>query len=317
MIQVKKKIINGVPSFKQYWKGQPVINYNPSDHDYSKDYLTFDILTSGTLAWTLVNNMVSISIAYSINGGDWVSWSSSYNGNPIQVQAGDTVRLRGGDSRYAYSNTDYNTFGGSSYSIGTATFNVEGNIMSLIYGDNFVGKTTMSGTYNFCSMFKWANVVSAENLILPATTLTDHCYRAMFSKSPTLVVAPQLPATTLAQDCYQQMFFGCTSLTTAPELPATTLANYCYQNMFQGCTSLTTAPALPATTLVRYCYRQMFYGCTNLNNIECRATDISAPYCLYNWVQYVAATGTFVKKAGVTYPSGNSGIPSGWTVVEE
>lgn len=30
----------------------------------------------------------------------------------------------------------------------------------------------------------------------------------------------------------------------------------------------------------------------------------------------VSPTGTFVKKAGVDWPTGNSGIPSGWTVVE-
>ena len=47
-----------------------------------------------------------------------------------------------------------------------------------------------------------------------------------------------LPATTLTSACYSDMFSGCTSLTTAPELPATTLADSCYSNMFNGCTKL-------------------------------------------------------------------------------
>ena len=47
-----------------------------------------------------------------------------------------------------------------------------------------------------------------------------------------------LPATTLASGCYNNMFRDCTSLTTAPELPATKLADRCYQYMFSGCRSL-------------------------------------------------------------------------------
>jgi hypothetical protein len=110
------------------------------------------------------------------------------------------------------------------------------------------------------------------------------------------------------------MFEGCTSLTTAPELPATTLANGCYEDMFSGCTSLATAPELPATTLISRCYNEMFRNCRNLNYVRCLATDISASNALYNWLANVSSTGTFYKKASVTYPSGASGIPSNWTV---
>ena len=124
-----------------------------------------------------------------------------------------------------------------------------------------------------------------------------------------------LPATTLKQTCYYSMFNGCTSLTTAPALPATTLANGCYDTMFMGCTSLTTAPTLPATTLAKACYQNMFNGCTNLNYIKCLATDISATNCTTNWVQNVAATGTFVKDPNMSsWTTGNNGIPEGWTV---
>ena len=111
------------------------------------------------------------------------------------------------------------------------------------------------------------------------------------------------------------MFYGCTSLTTAPELPATTLANNCYESMFRGCIKLTSAPVLPATTLVYWCYNNMFRDCKNLNYIKCLATDISATDCIYNWVDGVASTGTFVKNPNMTsWPTGVNGIPTGWTV---
>ena len=111
------------------------------------------------------------------------------------------------------------------------------------------------------------------------------------------------------------MFDNCISLTIAPQLPATTLANNCYQYMFYGCTSLTTAPVLSASTLASYCYAYMFKGCTNLNSITMLATTIYSDSYLSNWVQDVASTGTFVKAATMTsLPSGNNGIPVGWTV---
>ena len=149
---------------------------------------------------------------------------------------------------------------------------------------------------------------------LPVTTLADGCYADMFHDCSSLTTAPELPATTLADSCYYRMFFGCDNLTTAPELPATTLADSCYKWMFGGCYSLTTAPELPATTLANWCYQNMFYGCNNLNYIKILATDISASRCLYDWVNGVSPTGTFVKAEGVEIPTGTSGIPSGWTV---
>jgi hypothetical protein len=87
--------------------------------------------------------------------------------------------------------------------------------------------------------------------------------------------------------------------------------------MFNGCTSLEAAPDLPATGLKDACYYGMFNGCTSLNYIKCLAMDISATNCTQNWVNGVASTGTFVKNAGATtWPSGPSGIPTGWTVLK-
>ena len=89
---------------------------------------------------------------------------------------------------------------------------------------------------------------------------------------------------------------------------------YCFALLFKNCTGLTTAPTLPATTLVDHCYYGMFRGCTSLNYVKCLATDISASNCTYEWLDGVSKRGTFVKAEGVDWPSGPSGIPSGWTV---
>lgn len=162
-------------------------------------------------------------------------------------------------------------------------------------------------------MFKGCtNLTTAPEL--PAGTLVDECYLHMFDSCTSLVTVPDLPATTLDVRCYSSMFSGCSSLTTPPTLPATTLVDGCYYSMFSGCSSLTTAPMLPAETLVEYCYSHMFDSCKLLNHVTCLATDISASNCTANWLNKVAATGTFYKPTSVDWGTpGSSTIPVGWT----
>ena len=379
-------------STSTYIDGIEVVQYYPQDVkeiDYSKEPLTFKILSYGTINWTASNTGITKTIEYKVNGGKWTSITSNTGETAptINVAEGDKIQFRGDNAQYATDTSNYNSFSGS-----TALFKAEGNIMSLIYGDDFKNKLTINN-YAFAGLFtRCVNLVSTENLILPATTLAEWCYYRMFQNCESLVTvpvlpsttlasycysymfygckslttapilpattlatqcysgmfggctslttAPSLPATTLAQSCYQSMFYRCTSLTTAPELPVTDLVNSCYKQMFQGCTSLTTVPELPATTLAIYCYygmfrdctslttapelpanrlenscyKQMFKGCISLNYIKCLATDISASDCTFVWVTDVAETGTFVKKQGITWAEGISGIPTGWTI---
>ena len=308
--------------------------------DFSTKPLTFNILSAGTIIWRASNTSIAKTIKYKLNDNEWASITSNTGSSAptINVAKGDKIQFRGNNAQYAINTSAYNSFSGS-----TALFEAEGNIMSLIYGDDFKNNSTISSRYTFAWLFRdCAKLISAENLILPATKLTNYCYYYMFSDCTKLTTAPSvLPATKLADYCYSYMFKGCTSLTTAPALSATKLATYCYYGMFQGCTSLktapvlpaidlemvcyasmfygctnlTTAPALPATTLANSCYSKMFQGCTKLNYIKCLATDISATDCTKSWVSGVASTGTFVKPSSMTsWPEGSNGIPNNWTV---
>lgn len=114
------------------------------------------------------------------------------------------------------------------------------------------------------------------------------------------------------------VFYGCTGLTDASKLiMPTDLTERSFAHMFENCTSLTKAPVLPAATLTSMCYRQMFRNCINLNAVKCLATDMSASMCTDLWLSEVASTGTFYKAPGSTWPSGDSGIPNNWTIIEE
>ena len=218
--------------------------------------LRFEILTSGYITWNCGEAGTSYDIYYSKNYGNWTKFL--YN-NQITVSQGDILDFQGNNQSYGGSSTnEYNYFGG------TAKFNVKGNIMSMV-GDTDFTSTTLTSSYNFKQLFLNCKIVSAKDLILPATTLVNYCYSQMFKGCDELIESPIiLPATTLTTNCYWGMFQNCTSLISTPVLPATTLATTCYGSMFYGCTSLTTTPSLPATTLVKSCYYQMFQGCTSL-----------------------------------------------------
>ena len=330
----------------------------PTPGGYETQYLTFEAIEDGTFTFTGKN---SNSLSYSLDDGQTWTALASGSASPT-VTAGNKIMWKG-------TCTPSNT--GSGKFSATANFNVQGNIMSLLFGDDFTNKTNLTGkNYAFYDLFyKNTNIKSAKNLILPATTLANWCYAYMFDGCTSLVTAPELPAETLANYCYSCMFLSCTSLTTAPNLPATTLAEYCYDSMFQGCTSLVNAPTLPATTLAEYCYlamfngckklktapelpvttladgcysdmfrgctslttapvlpattltlscySHMFYGCTNLNYIKCLATDKSATECTYSWVYKVASSGRFVKNSAASWTTGDDGIPTGWTVINQ
>ena len=59
----------------------------------------------------------------------------------------------------------------------------------------------------------------------------------------------------------------------------------------------------------------MFESCQSLSYIKCLATDIHALNSLTYWLKGVSSTGTFVKNPNMSnWPTGDSGIPSGWIV---
>ncbi len=179
---------------------------------------------------------------------------------------------------------------------------------------SFIGSATPMGEYTYSGMFKECTSLTSVPASLPNADMKWMCCYTMFQGCTSLTTAPALPATTLDNGCYRSMFQGCTSLTTAPDLPATTMKSDCYMKMFSGCTSLTKAPDLPATSLTTGCYDRMFTNCSNLNYVKCLATSsINSDRSTNGWLSGVAATGTFVKAANVTWPEGSNGIPTGWT----
>ena len=335
------------------------VHYNPMT--MADKYLTFTALEDTTFKLTIgsaVSESILSSISYSTDNGKTWNTTNNVDSETVTIttptiNTGNKVLWKGIGTGVSTTIDNNNRPTTSSIFSSSGEFNVEGNIMSLIYDDDFSDKKSVQGTYNFALLFysynttDTAKVVSAKDMVLPiksvptcgyfrmfqgcplleeaplsidaisigasgcmstfwtcpslttapelpATTLSDSSYKAMFEGCSGLTTAPSiLSATTLGDSCYSHtfngctslttapssigsssttmvasactnMFYQCTSLTTAPELPATTLANSCYEYMFFGCTNLTTAPELPATTLKSECYESMFYQCSGL-----------------------------------------------------
>lgn len=281
------------------------VHYNPIPHDYSNDYLTFVARADGTFTFS---GLTSNTLSYSLDNGS--TWTELANNTPTPTVASGNKIL------WKCDNLTTSALNGPGRFFSTSQFDVEGNIMSLIYGDNFIGQTTLTSRSIFSGLFSGnTNVIEAENLLLPATQLSTGCYLKMFCGCTNLISAPDLPAKTLSTSGYCSMFESCTSLTKAPKTLPTTLASSGCCGMFANCTSLVNAPELPATTLASKCYWVMFLNCSSLRYIKAMFTTTPSASYTENWVNGVAANGTFVKNSAAQWNvSGANGIPNGWTV---
>lgn len=265
---------------------------------FSYGGMCMEAVTGGTIG---ISNPNQFTIEYKVENKDWSS--SSNTSITISVKAGERVWFRGqnatyttGDSEKGFNLTSINCYNGDFY--------LYGNMMSLIYGDEYEGKTELAGEYTFYKLFSQnSRIVNHPTLDieLPATTLAPSCYRNMFYYCTKLTRAPKLPAKVLTEACYSSMFAYCSALKEfpemaatdmaymsctwmmmrsgieeAPELPAINLARSCYEFMFMECPNLKKAMAvLPATELAPNCYTGMFQRADKLENApELPATDL-------------------------------------------
>ena len=191
-----------------------------SSHNYPAQYLTFRALEDGTFKFT------GSGMSYSLDEGQ--TWTSiAADANTPTVSSGSTIMWKANLSPAGYWYTEpgempeYIPFKFSS----TGQFEAEGNIMSIASGDSFASATTVVANQFKHLFFECTGLTNAENLILPATTLSNGCYEGMFKGCTSLTNAPELPASTLLGSCYGYMFLGCSSLSAITCL-ATNSASY-------------------------------------------------------------------------------------------
>lgn len=250
-----------------------------------KSYFTIQNDKSTTLYISL-GDVLSHTVKISINNGSWEDISSTLRfelpgKSCVRISRmcnnGDAFRIR------CHTNSNYNTL---ATDINTYSISVYGNIMSLLYGDDFFTNTeTMN--YSLFDLFYGNEVLTdASRLVLPAINLVDDAYSRMFSGCSNLNYPPKvLPAKYGPYQCYHSMFTNCTSLCNAPIILLTEKTDYTtsYGNqcayMFANCTSLRSIDiyfAIPGVGMGASrpgaATDDMLAGCTSLTEVNLRAS---------------------------------------------
>lgn len=201
-----------------------------------------------------------LNLEYSTDLSTWTEW------NMYITSTGSKIYFRGDCDTWTDLSSNTNPYFSVNGSIG-------GNIMSLIYKDDFEDKFDLNeNNISFAYIFSTKNLTDITELKLPATKLSPKCYQRMFAGSSIKSIPSNLlPATTLANYCYYQMFDSCSNLEVVPSdllKSAKVIPSYGYAYMFQNCTSLIEIPELPATTVQDYGYSYMFNKCASLKEVN-------------------------------------------------
>ncbi len=148
----------------------------------------------------------------------------------INVSQGDTISFKA-----ELKPRDVGGWGIGNFSV-DAEFNVSGDCMSLLFGDEARNIYSLEGyDYVFYNLFGGnSGLKSISNNILKATTLSKGCYYEMFDMCDGLtnIGGLILPAMTLEPLCYYRMFYRCYRIPYAPILRAPILKLGCYSEMF-------------------------------------------------------------------------------------
>lgn len=283
---------------------------------FSYGGMCMEAITGGTVS---ISNPNGLTIEYKVENNDWESANSTTIS--IKANANERIWFRGNNESYAKGNSE-DGYKPTVFDCHNGEFYLYGNLMSLIYGDEYESKTAITGEYAFYKLFfQNSNIINHPNLEieLPATTLSASCYRNMFYSCTKLTQAPKLPAKKLEEACYASMFCYCSSLKEAPvmaaeemaymsctwmmmrsgieeapELPAMILARSCYEFMFMECPNLKKGPSvLPATELTSTCYTGMFQRCEKLEE----APVLPATELKYSCYSHMFNGCTSLKKA--------------------
>ena len=210
---------------------------NEYRNEYRDEYLTLSALGDGEIVIVIpasINQAYATSLSYSEDKSEWVKTDIDDTNQTISipVSKGDSIYLKG-EAKQLYESGDDS----SVYIDSSANISASGNIMSLLYGDEFKGKTSFptGSQRNFAYLFGYnEHLLNTENLILPATELTNGCYSSMFEGCTFLDTAPVLPATKLVEQCYGMMFGGCNKLNSITILATDISAEDCLIDWVDG-----------------------------------------------------------------------------------
>ena len=155
--------------------------YYFNSHDHPQDYLTTVALEDGTISFNIWKNMgtdMITSISYSTDNGE--SWTTTNNVNnkvehltiDVNVSEGNKVLWKGNARQLGYFDEDYYVDYVGSFFSSDCEFNVQGNVMSMLHGDNFIGEDTLEYKAEFACLFHdYGEEITDEKIGEPLVSL--------------------------------------------------------------------------------------------------------------------------------------------------
>ena len=219
-------------TYKEFTTNELIINVveeeiiDEDTHDYSQDYLTFEALEDG------VFNFISTGIngnnmQYSIDNG--ITWKNAISGTNSEFIYTGTKILFSNNKSITNGEYAHNT------SIGhfetTFTFNISGNILSLIRGKDFLKKYNYDSDADiscFTELFSNSKVIHIKNLILG------------YSRTSPELQNDQLESN-IPWKAFSKMFYNCQQLIDIPKFPYCCYGKRACEYMFYKCVSLSNA----------------------------------------------------------------------------
>lgn len=163
------------------------------------------------------NELKGCDIYYNINGKGWIQIKYANDEN-ILLNKGDKVYFCASDYKINKTNFKRDDNAYLHFVMESGKWEASGDLTTLICrGGNITDLTIKDGDSRFafnCLFLNCTNLVSAKNLRLTSTTLSNSCYCSMFEGCENLLDAPELNADKLENHCYRRMFFGCSKLNT-------------------------------------------------------------------------------------------------------
>ena len=259
-------LIGDSPAVKAYL-GDTVIWEAPNDNEYTNRTYRHQYFTTEALA---DNCVITLNIAQNVSTSivtgfyysrDRITWT------PILNVAGETQAVSlpaiNTGEKYYWKGTNYAISQNGSYNetsenvdtgftpvyknvhiSSSQNFKVYGNMFSLLWGDNFIGKNYFpDDTTNYIyAGFFWncTTLIDAQNLYFPG----QHTKGFNYSNTET-------PVSDEVINCFNDLFNGCSNLNYGPVIEMLTInGNSSIKCMFQGCENLksTTFYAIIAPT---------------------------------------------------------------------
>jgi len=239
----------------------------------------------------------------------------------VSYLAGDVIRFWRAEQT-AWGNGN-GTVQNCCYFNGMSNCKVYGNVASLV---NYVSEMPSNC---FPRLFYFVGVIDFSGLIIPWNTIPAYGLHNFIYGDSQITSDTQLPfypATTVNDSGYMRMIRALANLTSfdmTKHFCVKQAGREIFNQMFLDCSKLESIKVKFDIEPISSSTTRMFANLAvttatpplrNIINLDPEPTTTK----YYNWTpsQLANLDGTFTKAAGVTWSTGTSGIPTGWTVVE-